>query len=111
MNPLPTAAGKNTSAAPGHNGMNFKQIVQNVCLFNPGFRRHPLVQKYSRLRCPLWKFSSLYKAEALYEDRLKSYKAASVCVFVYFYRFFKLLGLKACQYNISIMIRIKLELN
>ena len=71
MNPLPTAAGKNTSAAPGHNGMNFKQIVQNVCLFNPGFRRHPLVQKYSRLRCPLWKFSSLYKAEALYEGRLK----------------------------------------
>ncbi len=36
----------------------------------------------------------------------------SVCVFVYlFYRFFKLLGLRTCQYNISIMIKVKLELN
>ena len=35
----------------------------------------------------------------------------SVCVFVYFYQFLKLLGLRACQYNISIMIRIKPELN
>ena len=36
----------------------------------------------------------------------------NVCVFVYlFYQFFKLLGLRTCQYNISIMIKVKLELN
>ena len=34
----------------------------------------------------------------------------NVCVFIYFYQFLKLLGLRACEYNISIMIRIKLEL-
>ena len=35
-----------------------------------------------------------------------------VCVYSFiFYRFFKLVGLRACQYNISIMIRFKLELN
>ena len=42
---MPTAR-KNTSAAPGHNGMNFKQIVQNVQLFNPGFGHNPLVYQF-----------------------------------------------------------------
>ena len=32
---------KNTSAAPGHNVMNFQQIVQNLCLFNPGVWPQP----------------------------------------------------------------------
>ena len=44
------------------------QSKKNVYLMKANkYNTYMPIQKYSRLRQPLWKFSSLYKAEALFE--------------------------------------------
>jgi hypothetical protein len=55
----------------GSGTVKIEDLMSNIISSEKTYLYYSHQQKYSRLRWPLQKFSSLYKAETAYEGRLK----------------------------------------